>query len=237
MPENDERKTSIYGYLKNPSMVDFPAYLSAVFFTAGCNFTCGFCHNAALMGRRRDGMTLAALSDICVRFKESWVSGAVVTGGEPTLCDDLPELLAFFRSHGFAVKLDTNGSNPEMLKDCLPLVDYVAMDVKAGPSGYQALAGFSDMARIQRSISLIMQLAKDYEFRTTIIESFHDSEQMEGIARLIQGAKRYIIQPFIPADSRPGEFFRSRPRTRPEVLRRIQDMMSPFVSNVLIRGD
>lgn len=83
---------------------------------------------------------------------------------------------------------------------------------------------------------LIMQLAKDYEFRTTIIESFHNSEQMDGIARLVRGAKRYIIQPFIPSDTLPGKVFRSQPRTRPEVLQDIQRAVAPFVEQVVIRG-
>lgn len=237
MIQKGEGKTSVYGYLKNPSMVDFPGHLAAVFFTSGCNFTCGFCHNAALMGHRKEGISRAALATACTLFCESWVTGAVITGGEPTLCDDLMDLIAFFKSRGWSVKLDTNGSMPDVLEICLPLVDYVAMDVKAGPSGYPALTDFRRIDRIQRSIGLIREKASDYEFRTTIIESFHDDEQVAGIAGLIQGAKRYIIQPFIPNNDLPDAVLRTMTRTRPVTLRRIRDAMAPYVKDVFIRGD
>ena len=237
MIQPNDQKTSVYGYLKNPSMVDYPGHLSAVFFTSGCNFTCGFCHNATLMGRRREGLSWKVLADACASFRESWVTGAVITGGEPTLCDDLPNLIAFFKASGLAVKLDTNGSMPDLLETCLSLVDYVAMDVKAGPTGYPMLAGYRDMERLQRSIALIQERAKAYEFRTTIIESFHDEEQINGIIGLIRGARRYVIQPFIPNEALPDPAFRTMTRTHPETLRRIRDAVAPFVDEVIVRGD
>lgn len=229
--------SSIYGYLKNPSMVDYPGCLAAVFFTSGCNFTCGFCHNATLMGQRQEGLELEALTEACTAFRESWVTGAVITGGEPTLCEDLPELIRFLKSFGWRVKLDTNGSMPDRLEACLPLLDYVAMDVKAGPEGYQELAGYTQIDRLRRSIALIQEQAKAYEFRTTIIEEFHDEIQMAGIADLVQGAQRYIIQPFIPNVNLPKPSFRTLSRTKPETLRRIRDVMAPHVKEILVRGD
>ncbi|MDD2237776.1 MAG: anaerobic ribonucleoside-triphosphate reductase activating protein [Kiritimatiellae bacterium] len=237
MSEQDMGGSSIYGYLKNPSMVDYPGCLAAVFFTSGCNFTCGFCHNATLMGRRQEGLALEALSGACVAFRESWVTGAVITGGEPTLCEDLPDLIRFFKSFGWCVKLDTNGSMPDRLETCLPLVDYVAMDVKAGPEGYPELTGYGQIDRLRRSIALIRDKAKAYEFRTTIIEEFHDETQMAGIADLVQGAQRYIIQPFIPSENLPEPSFRALSRTKPETLRRIREAMAPHVKEILVRGD
>lgn len=237
MTESKTDTTCVYGYLKNPSMVDYPDHLAAVFFTSGCNFTCGFCHNAALMGRRRDGLRKDVLQEACVRFRESWVTGAVITGGEPTLCPDLPDLIQFFHGMGWRVKLDTNGSMPDVLERCLPLVDYVAMDVKAGPEGYSKLAGFDQIDRLRRSIALIRERAKAYEFRTTIIEPFHDDAQMEGIIELVCGARRYIIQPFIPNDELPDPAFRQLKRTGSERLNRIRDMAAPHVEELLVRGD
>jgi pyruvate formate lyase activating enzyme len=102
---------SVYAYLEKPSMVDYPGRYAAVFFTSGCNFRCGFCHNATLMGRQKAALTWEQLTEAATRFKNNWVNGIVITGGEPTCSDDLVDLIRFFKERfGFAVKLDTNGS-------------------------------------------------------------------------------------------------------------------------------
>ena len=114
-------------------MVDYPKHFAAVFFTSGCDFTCGFCHNATLIGKKQAGLSRDKLEEAAARFKKNWVNGVVITGGEPTGADDLLDLIHFFKDRfGFSVKLDTNGSNPHRLAECLPFVDYVAMDVKCG---------------------------------------------------------------------------------------------------------
>ena len=140
------QSSSIYAYLEKPSMVDYPGHFAAVFFISGCSFTCGFCHNAALMGKKQAGLSWETLEAACARFKKDWVNGIVLTGGEPTTAGDLVDLIHFFKERfGFSVKLDTNGSNPERLAECLPLIDYVAMDIKCGLSAYSELAGFPDI--------------------------------------------------------------------------------------------
>ncbi len=236
MGMNPDDASPIYAYLQNPSMVDFAGRLAAVFFTTGCNFKCGFCHNAALMGEQRPGMTWRKLRKGCQRFADDWVDGAVITGGEPTLSPALPELIRFFKRYGWAVKLDTNGSNPEELATCLPLVDYVAMDVKAGLSGYPALTGFDDVERLRTSIDLIKDSAADYEFRTTVIESFHDDDQMVEIAELVAGARRYIVQPFVPSDELPAAVYREETRTSAGRLDAVVALVSGCADEVAIRG-
>ena len=229
--------TSIYAYLEKPSMVDYPKHFAAVFFTSGCNFTCGFCHNAALMGKKQAGLPWERLEQACTKFKKDWVNGAVITGGEPTLAPDLIELIRFFRDRfGFAVKLDTNGSNPKLLAKCLPLVDYVAMDIKTGFSGYPELVGYAKTANIQRSIDLIKAEAKDYEFRTTVIDSHHTDQLMEEVGETIHGAKRFALQAFIPRDELPGKEYRTLPRTTAARLHELKNRMAGRADEILLRG-
>jgi pyruvate formate lyase activating enzyme len=228
--------TSIYAYLEKPSMVDFPKHFAAVFFISGCNFTCGFCHNATLMGKKQAGLSREKLEAACAKFKKEWVNGVVITGGEPTLAADLPELIRFFKSFGFAVKLDTNGSNPERLAECLPLVDYVAMDIKSGLSLYPEFVRFSAPEKIQKSIELIQTQASNYEFRTTVIETIHTDEQMDEVQKMIAGSKRYTLQAFIPRDELPEEKYRHLPRTSAARLHELKSRMIGCADEILLRG-
>lgn len=228
---------SVYAYLEKPLMVDYPGRFAAVFFTSGCNFRCGFCHNAALMGRQKAALSWEQLAEAATRFKNNWVNGVVITGGEPTCSDDLVDLIRFFKERfGFAVKLDTNGANPDRLAECIPLVDYVAMDIKTGLSGYSDLVGFANTDKIQRSIDLIRTQAKEYEFRTTVIESVHTDELMDEASQSIRGAKRYALQAFIPRDDLPGVRFRSLPRTTSARLHQLKDRMAGCADEILLRG-
>jgi pyruvate formate lyase activating enzyme len=228
---------SVYAYLEKPSMVDYPKHFAAVFFVSGCGFTCGFCHNATLMGKKQAGLSRGKLEAACAKFKKDWVNGVVITGGEPTVADDLAELVCFFKERfGFAVKLDTNGSNPERLAECLPLVDYVAMDIKCALSAYPEFVGFPDIGKIQRSIDLIRSEAKDYEFRTTIIETIHTNEQMAEIYETVKGARRYALQAFIPRDELPEEQYRTAPRTTAGRLKELQTLMAGCADEILLRG-
>jgi pyruvate formate lyase activating enzyme len=229
-------ESPVYALLEKPSLIDYPGFLCGVFFISGCNFSCGFCHNAPLMGKKQKGIPWSRLDEICRRFKTEWVDAVCITGGEPTLASDLIRLIEFFRGYGFKIKLDTNGALPDVLKECLPLVDYVAMDIKAGLSGYPNLVGFTRTERITESVRLIMESGKEYEFRTTVIEPFHTDEQMREIAELIRGARRYCIQPFIPKDDLPDPRLRETKRTTPARLRRIEALMKPCVQEIVVRG-
>lgn len=228
--------SSVFAHLEKPSMVDYPRKFAAVFFTSGCNFMCGFCHNASLMGKKQAGLSWDQLEEACRKFKKNWVNGAVITGGEPTLADDLPELIHFLKRFGFSVKLDTNGSNPRKLKNVLPLVDYVAMDVKTGMSGYGDLVQFPDIGKIRESIELIQSEAKDYEFRTTIIESLHTNELMDEVAENIRGSKRYALQAFVPREELPFAAFSTLTRTTSCRLHELKDRMVGCADEILLRG-
>lgn len=218
-------------------MVDYPKHFAAVFFTSGCNFACGFCHNALLMGKKQKGLTWERLTEACTKFRHEWVNGVVITGGEPTVSTGLVDLILFFKEKfGFAVKLDTNGSNPELLAECLPLVDYVAMDVKTGFSGYAELTGYHKTEHIRQSVELIKSSAKDYEFRTTIIDTIHSNEQMDEVKTIINGAKRFTMQAFIPRDDLPSPALRHVARTSAARLYELRDLLTGCADEILLRG-
>ena len=229
-------ESPVYALLEKPSLIDYPGCLCGVFFISGCNFSCGFCHNALLMGKKQQGIPWSRLDEVCRKFKNEWVDAVCITGGEPTLAADLIQLIEFFRGYGFKIKLDSNGALPDVLKECLPLVDYIAMDIKAGLSGYPELVGFTRTEKIAESVKLIMSSGVDHEFRTTIIEPFHTDEQMIEAGELIKGARRYCIQPFIPKDNLPDLRLRETKRTTPARLRRIEQLMKPYAKEIIVRG-
>jgi len=232
-----QEKTPVYGYLQQPSMVDFEGHLSMVIFTSGCNFECGFCHNAPLMAEPKLGLTWDKLKHACKQFRLQWVDGVVISGGEPTIWGDkLLELIEFFNRQQLDIKLDTNGSNPELLQEAIPLVDYVSMDVKCSPQNYPRLAGFDSEDKIQKSIRTIIDSEIRHEFRTTVIEDFHTDSEMIEICRLIEGAQYYILQPFLPRDNLPDPALRSKPRTSPERLEQIKQQMNNCAQHVITRG-
>ena len=229
--------TSVYAYLRQPSLVDYPGYPAALFFVSGCNFACRYCHNPALMRRRQAGLSWERLRRACVAFREEWTAAAVLSGGEPTMAEDLPELIDFFRDLGWRVKLDTNGSFPDALARALPRVDYVALDVKASPGRYRELTGFGEVERIRESIALLRAGETDYELRTTLIEPFHDDAQLRELADLVRGARRLVLQPFLPRPDMPDPTFRLLPRTSSDRLREAAALLTGCAGEIIVRGD
>ncbi|MCX7591227.1 MAG: anaerobic ribonucleoside-triphosphate reductase activating protein [Kiritimatiellae bacterium] len=234
--KENNAESPVCAFLPHPSLIDFPSHLAAVFFLDGCNFRCRFCHNASLIARQKRHLTWEELSSICSRFRGNWVDAAVLTGGEPTLAADLEQLVRFFKDLGWAVKLDTNGSNPAVLKNLLPHLEYIAMDVKAAPARLKDLTGFDKPDQILASVSLIRETARDYEFRTTIIPSIHTDEHLHEIGAIIAGTRRYAIQPFVPRTGLPDPRLEEEPRPTPERLSQIRTIMSRYAEEVIIRG-
>ena len=224
----------VFALHSQASMIDFRGHLSALLFISGCNFRCGFCHNAALLHAEQRGLPWPDLTQTLRQFKSNWVTAATITGGEPTLSPHLPELIEWLKSFDLAVKLDTNGSRPDMLRTVLPRVDYVAMDLKCGLERYPQLTGFAQTDALLESIALIREEAKDYEFRTTVIESIHDQAEIRRIVRLIPGARRYVLQPFVPQDDLPDPAFRALPRTRPIILENLAQIARESLPHVMI---
>ncbi len=227
----------VYAYQKQLTMIDFRGHLSALFFTSGCNFACGFCHNADLMRHRQKLLTWERLEAVCRDFRDNWVDAATISGGEPLLQQELPQLIDFFKSFGFAVKLDSNGSLPAMLEKIMPLVDYIAMDIKCPLQRYAELTGYKHTDNIKKSIDLLKSGRVDYEFRTTLIDSFHSDADIDDMLELIKGARRYVLQPFVPQPHLPVERFRNNQRTSPDRLEAVAERARQAVPEVLVRGD
>ncbi|MBL7115584.1 MAG: anaerobic ribonucleoside-triphosphate reductase activating protein [Kiritimatiellae bacterium] len=225
----------VYALRKAPTMIDYPGHLAGLLFTSGCNFRCDFCHNADLLGEQKAGMPWARLESRCREWQDHWVDAVVISGGEPTLCDDLSELIAFLKGFGFLIKLDTNGSCPEVLERCMPMIDYVAMDVKAGLSRYAEVTGFADTDCIERSMALVQQHARDYEFRTTVVPSIHSEADMNEIGDMIAGSRRYVMQPFLPRENLPGSELISLDRPGPGHLHKLADLVRHAADEVHVR--
>ena len=218
------------------SMVDFPGRMAAMLYTRGCNFRCGFCHNGGLWGEAAAGLPWEEVRERLARHRENWVDGAVVTGGEPTLQEGLGELIGLLREMGFAVKLDTNGSRPDVLEEMLGRVDYVAMDVKCAPEEYAERTGWVDTAALGQSLALLKKWGGDYELRTTIIRGWHGEAALRAMGEWARGAKRWIVQPFIPREHLPDASMRELGETTGEELTTAATVLREYAGEVRIRG-
>ncbi len=202
------------GGLEKFSMIDFPGCLSAVVFTKGCTFRCPFCYNPMLVlseDRNKNSFLPQGIEqekdhtlteDDLFRFLESRrgkLDGVVISGGEPTMQPDLPMFISRIKKLGFLVKLDTNGSNPEMLKKVLDSGDvaYVAMDIKADEDNYARAAGAEiDLVKIKNSVKIIKESGLPCEFRTTCVPGFIDEDIIKRMGEMIRGADKWYLQNF-----------------------------------------
>lgn len=222
-----------FGGLQKTSLIDFPNKIASVLFTLGCNLRCPFCHNWRLV-LEPAGPFLT--EDQVLQILESrmrHVKAVVITGGEPTTLRDLPEFLAKLKERGFAVKLDTNGFFPDVLEECLPYVDYVALDVKTSLEKYGLLGG-QGTEGYMRTVDMLKQGKVDYEFRTTVVPGFVDAEDVPKIGALAKDAKRIVLQQFIPNDTLDKTFNNVKPYS-PEVIAYFADVMKKYVNNVVLR--
>ena len=228
--------------LQKMTLLDYPGKVACTVFLGGCNFSCPFCHNSELLDGSAESVMEAGELLAFLEKRQGLLDGVCITGGEPTLQKDLPELLASIKALGFAVKLDTNGYRPEVLKDLVGrgLVEYVAMDVKNSPDRYAETAGLPglDIARIEESLSFLLSGAVDYELRTTVAEPLHDRQTMAGIGRWLEKlsknkARRFFIQPFTDRDT---VMFAGLKTPETAELMGFQEILTPFAEQVSIRG-
>lgn len=198
----------IHGFQKM-TLLDYPGKVACTLFTAACNFRCPFCHNAGLVtcisaDERIDTEEILAY----LKKRQGILDGVCITGGEPTLQHDLPEFIRAIRALGYAVKLDTNGTSPDLLAALIDegLVDYVAMDIKNTKEKYSTTIGLADynLAPVEKSVALLLEGRVDYEFRTTVVAEYHTPEDIASIARWIEGAPRYFLQPFVDSGNLIG---------------------------------
>ena len=228
--------------LQKNSFIDYPGKIACVLFTTGCNFTCPYCHNPALARgeypMRIEPETIMAF----LQSRKGMLEGVTITGGEPTLHrGDLPDLCKAIKAMGYPVKMDTNGSRPEVLEALLHrhLVDFVAMDIKAPLGAYGPFCPDPDVGkRLSESIRLIRSFAPSYEFRTTCVAPFIDSKAVVAISETIKGAERYVLQPFnsrgVCLDPEFGR--RHDPAVDGETMEKWKALILPNVQNCTIRA-
>lgn len=182
------------------TMVDYPGKLAATVFTVGCTFRCPFCHNPELV--LPDQFPQKNMEDVFFKHLQSRrgkLDGVCITGGEPTIQPDILAFMQRVKQMGFLVKLDSNGSLPDVLRDAISsgLVDFIAMDIKNSPEKYAQTVGVGvDMEKIRRSVRMIRESGLDYEFRTTVVPGVHEEADFAAIADWIGGAKAYYLQQY-----------------------------------------
>lgn len=221
----------LIGGLQKTSLLDFPDKISAIVFTAGCNFRCGYCHNPELIN------SIAPVKDVFefLKTRVGKLDGVVITGGEPCIQKDLPEFIKEIKSLGFVVKLDTNGYNPEMLLKVLPDLDYIAMDIKAPLEKYTLITDWhGNIENIRKSIDIIMKSGIDYEFRTTVVASQLSLEDFEKIGKLICGAERYYLQKFVPSKVLDTSFYSEKTYSN-EKFNEIIKVLKKYIDRVELR--
>lgn len=183
------------------TLLDFPGKVACTVFLGGCNFRCPFCHNAGLvLGRNVENLSEEEVLSY-LNKRKGLLDGVCITGGEPTLRPDLKDFIIKIKSLGYSVKLDTNGSNPALLKELVNegLLDYVAMDIKNCLEKYPPTCGVTELNLdpIKESVAFLLSGEVDFEFRTTVVKELHTTEDIKTLAKEIKGAKNYFIQSFI----------------------------------------
>ena len=192
----------IVGGFQRFSLIDYPGKISASIFTRGCNFRCGYCHNPELVlpERYSEAISLTEIYDFLDRRKGK-LDAVVISGGEPTDQPDLVPVIKKIKSMGFLVKIDTNGTRPDVLQELIKseLINYISMDVKAPIGSYKKVVGYEpDSKLIKESIDLTIRSGLDHEFRTTLVKGLIDEKEIIKIAEVIKGAQKYYLQIFSP---------------------------------------
>ena len=194
--------------LQKLTLLDYPGKMACTVFTYGCNFRCGFCHNALLVTEENNDNITEDEFFAFLKKRQGILDGVCISGGEPTLQKDLPEFIAKIKALGYSVKLDTHGSAPLVLKKLIGenLIDYVAMDIKNSPAKYDMTCGCEvDMNAVKESVSIIKQSGINHEFRTTTVREFHEKDDFYDIADWIGGNSRYYLQHFEDSGTLIGE--------------------------------
>lgn len=228
---------TIHGLYKL-TLLDYPEHIACTVFTGGCNLRCPFCHNASLVTHINPATLIPEEEFLSFLSKRIGIlEGVCISGGEPTLQPDLIDFIQKIKDLGFLVKLDTNGSNPNMLAKLLHqnLLDYVAMDIKNSPTNYARTVGLQifDLTNINSSIELLMHSTIDYEFRTTIVKELHTNEDFLEIAQWIPNCRHYFLQAFVDSKDLIQDGFTGYNK---EEMTSFANILRPWIPNVAVRG-
>ena len=232
-------KENIFAGLQKLTLLDYPGKVACTLFTKGCNFRCPFCHNASLVVRADEQPNYT--NDEILAFlkkRQGILDGVAITGGEPTLMSGLYDFIVQVKEMEYSVKLDSNGTRPEVLKKLVMngLVDYVAMDIKNSPEKYAYTCGLPesyDLSKIEESKNFLMEGHVDFEFRTTVAKPFHTEEDFYKIGEWLKGSEKYFLQQFKDSGDIIGQEISSFNESEME---KFLNVLLPFVPNTQLRG-
>lgn len=224
--------------LQKMTLIDYPSKIAATVFLCGCNFRCSYCQNPELIENK--DLTQIPHQDFFdfLKSRQGMIDGVCITGGEPTINSNLPALIKKIKKLGFLVKLDTNGSNPQMLKELYEnkLLDYIAMDIKSSKEKYlEVIKQPISLDNIQQSIDLIRNSAIDYEFRTTIAPAIIDEEEIKKIGQWLKGSRLYALQQFQPQKTLDKSWQAVVPYSE-QKLKHLAQIARPYFERVELRG-
>lgn len=229
-------KEYLCGGIEKFSLVDYEGKLATTIFLNGCNFRCPWCHNSSLISFEGEKLDLDNLYDY-LNKRKNVLEAVCISGGEPTLNPYIIPLLENIKKIGYNIKLDTNGSNPDVLEILIKnnLIDYIAMDIKNDEFNYPTTIGLDNINfnNIKKSIKLIMNSNLDYEFRTTLVKELHNEESIKNIANLIKGANKYYLQKFILRESCLNQSFTEVDINTANIYKSI---LEKEIKNVYLRG-
>lgn len=225
--------------LQKTSLIDYAPYMSCVIFLAGCNFRCPFCQNPNLIAEIDKTPTISKEELLSfLQKRKKWLEGVVITGGEPCMNEDLPELIKKIKELGYKVKLDTNGANPAMIKELInkKLIDYVAMDIKGPWEEYDKIANVKvDKEDIQKSIDIIKNSGINYELRMTVVPTLIKKEDFEKIGDWLKGSKKFVLQQFRNKICLDKSFENIKPYSKEQLLE-FKKLLEPYFDEVEVRG-
>lgn len=234
-----EKSFTIKG-LQKTTLIDYPDKIACTIFIPKCNFRCGFCYNKDLV-LGYDSLPTIAEQEILdfLEGKRKWLDSVVFTGGEPLLHEELPSFIKKIKEKGFLVKVDTNGSNPKMLKEMVDnkLVDYVAMDIKAPLEKYDKIAGVkADKEKIKESVDILRRSDVDSELRLTCVPTLHSKQDIEEIGKWLKGNKKMVIQQFQPKKKMiDTSLLKVNPFSKEELLE-FKKILEPYFDEVVLRA-
>ncbi len=220
------------GLLKT-SLIDYPNKISSVLYTPGCNLRCPFCHNWRIVLDPKPPFLQEIEALKILESRKKYIDAVVITGGEPTMHDDLPNFIMKLKKKGFQVKLDTNGFYPEVLQACLPFVDYVALDIKTTTEKYFAL-GAKTTIGLLCSINMLKMGKIPYEFRTTIVPKLITAEDVPQIGELLAGGNNLVLQQYNPEDTLDKAYEKIEPYSAEEI-KKIAKTLEKFIKKISLR--
>ncbi len=219
--------------LQKTSLIDYPNKVASVLYTPECNLRCPFCHNWSIVVDPKPPFLQEIEAIKILESRKKYIDAVVITGGEPTMHQDLPKFIEKLEKKGFQIKLDTNGFYPKILKKCLPFVDYVALDIKTTLDKY-SLLGATTTTDFLYTVNILKRGKIPYEFRTTIVPGLITFEDVSQMGELLTGARKLVLQQYVSEDTLDKEYGKVEPYSVEEI-KKFAKIFQKFVKNTSLR--